>query len=207
MPSLDRWTDVWQRLGAASADRGTFERLMACYAKPQRHYHTLRHLDECLDQLDALRGAAVRPAEVELALWFHDAVYDTRRHDNEARSVQWARDAMHAARVQDAVAQRVHDLIMVTRHDAQPHDLDAKVMVDVDLSILGAITERFDEYERQIRAEYAWVPGVVFRATRRKLLQGFLARPSIFNTAPFVAAYEGRARANLQRALERLERR
>lgn len=76
---------------------------------------------------------------------------------------------------------------------------------DVDLSILGAASERFDEYERQIRAEYAWVPGVVFRAARRKLLQGFLARPSIFSTARLISAYEARARANLQRALERLE--
>jgi predicted metal-dependent HD superfamily phosphohydrolase len=73
------------------------------------------------------------------------------------------------------------------------------VLVDVDLSILGEAPERFDEYEDQVREEYSWAPAVVFRATRREILRGFLARASIFNTTKFAEAYEARARANLER--------
>jgi predicted metal-dependent HD superfamily phosphohydrolase len=85
-----------------------------------------------------------------------------------------------------------------------PLDTDEKILVDVDLSILGERPERFDEYEDQIREEYAWVPGVVFRARRRKILKAFLARASIFNTRKFVETYEAQARANLERSIKRL---
>jgi predicted metal-dependent HD superfamily phosphohydrolase len=94
---------------------------------------------------------------------------------------------------------------MATRHDAEPIERDEKVLVDVDLAILGETAERFGEYEDQIREEYSWVPGVVYRSKRRKILKGFLARASIFNTRKFIDAYEARARANLERSIERLE--
>ena len=87
---------------------------------------------------------------------------------------------------------------MTTRHNAVPADADARVLVDVDLSILGAEPERFDEYERDVRGEYDWVPDVVFRRERRKILRSFLERPQIFQTAAMHAAREERARANLR---------
>jgi predicted metal-dependent HD superfamily phosphohydrolase len=81
---------------------------------------------------------------------------------------------------------------------------DAEIVVDVDLSILGAAPERFEEYERQIRAEYRWVPGFLFRRKRAKILQEFLARPRIFSTQTFIDRYEQQARANIARSLTRL---
>jgi predicted metal-dependent HD superfamily phosphohydrolase len=195
---------MWTRLKVAAPDRSAFERLMAAYAEPHRKYHTLQHLDECLARLDELRSEAERPDEVELALWFHDAVYDTRRQDNEARSAEWARATALAHHLPGEVTERICRLILVARHDVEPEQADEKALVDVDLAILAAPPERFDEYEAQVREEYAWVPGVVFRARRRKLLKGFLARSSIFKTPKFVEAYEGRARANLERSLQRL---
>jgi predicted metal-dependent HD superfamily phosphohydrolase len=195
---------MWTRLGAAAPDAAVFQRLIACYSEPHRKYHTVRHLDECFAKLEELRTEANHPEEVELALWFHDAVYDTKRQDNEAKSAEWARATALAANLSAAVAQRVHKLIMATRHDATPSEPDEKVLVDVDLSILGAPPERFDEYEEQVREEYSWVPAVVFRKKRRKILKGFLARASIFNTRKFVEAYEARARVNLERSLKRL---
>jgi predicted metal-dependent HD superfamily phosphohydrolase len=93
---------------------------------------------------------------------------------------------------------------MATCHDAVPNEPDEKVLVDVDLSILGEAPDRFDEYEDQVREEYSWVPAVVFWTKRREILRGFLARASIFNTREFVEAYEARARANLERSIKRL---
>ena len=77
-------------------------------------------------------------------------------------------------------------------------------MIDVDLAILGTPAERFDEYERQVRDEYSWVPGFLFRRKRREILTAFLARPHVYNTERFRVRYEAVARANLARSIERL---
>ena len=197
MPSPLRWRDLWERWGSRPAD-GLYEELIARYREPHRKYHTEQHLDECFAHFDA---APEHPAEVELALWFHDAIYDTRRQDNEEKSAAWARRVCPAE-----AAERVHALVMATRHDAVPSGRDAELLVDIDLSILGAAPERFDEYELQVREEYAWVPGFVFRRKRAEILEGFLARPAIFSTAMFFQALEQAARANLRRSLQQLAR-
>ena len=137
-------------------------------------------------------------------MWFHDAIYDPKRHDNEAKSADWARAVALGAKLPNEVAGRIHQLVMATRHDTEPSGSDEKVTVDVDLSILGAPADRFDEYEAQVREEYAWVPDIAFRARRRAIVGGFLAREAIFNTSRFAEAYEARARSNLERSLRRL---
>jgi predicted metal-dependent HD superfamily phosphohydrolase len=201
--SIAAWRTLWQRL-AAAADEVLYEDLVARYRERDRHYHTLQHLDECFANLRAIRADARHPGEIELALWFHDAIYDVARHDNEARSADWARAAIESAGLAATIADRVHALVMATSHNAIPADLDQQILVDVDLSILGAPPLRFDEYERQIRAEYSAVPLPQFRAARCRVLNEFLDRPTIFNTKLFVAAYEAQARTNLARSIERL---
>ena len=98
----------------------------------------------------------------------------------------------------------MHALIMATCHAALPDSDDARLLVDIDLSILGADPERFDEYEVQVRQEYSWVPGVLFRRKRREILQGFLARPRLYETDWFEQRLEAQARSNLQRSVRRL---
>jgi predicted metal-dependent HD superfamily phosphohydrolase len=205
MPTAAQWTATWNELGAAPP-AGVYAELMARYAETHRHYHTARHLDECFTALAEVRATAQRPAEVEVALWFHDAIYDTRRNDNEERSADWARSVLAGAGVAAAVGERVAGLILATRHDATPTGVDAEVLVDVDLAILGASPARFDEYERQVREEYAWVPAAIFARKRREILERLLARPRLYATAAMHDAHEQRARANLARSLERLER-
>lgn len=203
MPELDDWRRPWLALGAVPSD-ATFRALVERYGEPHRRYHTLRHLDECLAQLDELREVADAPDAVAIALWFHDAVYDPKRSDNEAQSADWARSEALAAGLAPPLAERIHALVLATRHDAVPDSCDARVLVDIDLSILAAEPERFDEYERQVRAEYAWVPRFLFRRKRRQILAQLLARPALFGTERFARAYEARARANLARSLRAL---
>lgn len=196
---------AWTALGAvggrarATALAG---RLLAAYAEPQRHYHAVQHLRECIGLLDTVRELAEQPAEVELALWFHDAIYSVTQGGNEAASAQWARDELAAAGVAAARIARIEALILATRHDAAPQDADQRLLVDIDLAILGAPRARFDEYERQIRAEYAHVPEALFTARRREILQGFVARPAIYATERFRASHERAARENLARAID-----
>ncbi len=193
------WQRAWAGIGAVGEGDALFAQLMAAYAEPQRHYHTQQHLGECLSAFDGARALAEHPDEVELALWFHDAIYDIKGHDNEQRSADWARDALLAAGVPGESAQHVHDLVMATRHTAVPVGRDEQLLVDIDLSILGAERARFDEYEQQIRQEYAYVPGFLFRRKRREILKGFLDRPVIYSTPHFHDALEARARDNLRR--------
>ncbi|WP_431275904.1 HD domain-containing protein [Variovorax ureilyticus] len=197
------WVQAWRTLGIGSPDEALQDELLAAHCEAHRAYHTLQHLGECLALLETHRDNAQRPAEVALALWFHDAIYDVHRHDNEERSAEWARRAMQGAGAAPDAADRVHALVMATRHDAEPVGADARLLVDIDLAILGAPADRFAEYERQIRIEYAHVPAEVFETRRREILAGFLARDPLYLTAPMRERFEAAARANLKRAVRR----
>lgn len=201
------WQRLWTALGAHTVHGGLLNQLVAAYSEPQRQYHTLQHLRECLAHCEAAASLAPHPAEVELALWFHDAVYDPRRADNEERSAEWAWRSILAAGCAEDVAQRVQALVLATRaHEAPAADADAQLLLDIDLAILGAAPARFAEYERQIRAEYGHVPQPQWHERRAQLLSGFLARPRIYGTAAFHDALELRARTNLAQALDALAR-
>lgn len=200
-PTLERWRGTWRSLGVAAADDAEFRQLMQRYAEPQRAYHTRRHLAECFAHWDAVRAAAERPGEVELALWYHDAVYDPRRGDNEERSAALAAEAMQRAGLDPGARARVHGLILATRHAEGTLEGDAALLTDVDLAILGAPPARFDEYEREVRQEYAWVPMPIFRRKRRAVLEAFLARPRLYATEHFRRTLEPQARANLARSV------
>ncbi|MES2533764.1 MAG: N-methyl-D-aspartate receptor NMDAR2C subunit [Pseudomonadota bacterium] len=197
------WADAWSALGATPAP-ALRDQLQASYAEPQRHYHTLQHLGECLAWFEREHTQAAHPAEVLLALWFHDAIYDVHAHDNEARSADWARDALRAGGASAEAADRVQSLVMATRHDALPEGPDAELLIDIDLAILGADAERFDEYERQVGVEYGFVPDAVRRPRRRAILQRFLDRPAIYATPGMHARLEGSARSNLKRSIAAL---
>lgn len=200
---VNRWAALWRRLNAP-LPTGVFEALTTHYAEPHRHYHTVQHLAECLTHLDGARSLCQHETEVELALWFHDAIYDPRAKDNEAQSAGWAVRVMRDAGLPADAGERVRGLIMKTCHDAMPDTADARVLVDIDLAILGAHATRFDEYERQVRQEYAWVPGFLFRRRRREVLEGFLGRPAIYSTSFFNGMLEKKARENLARSLSAL---
>lgn len=204
MKHLARWQHMWQQLGVAAPETDLLDVLQARYAEPHRKYHTMQHLDECFINFDQVRVEAVHEAEIELALWFHDAIYELRNHDNEQRSADWARTELLQAGGLQVCADRVHALVMATCHNAMPEAHDAKLLVDVDLSILGAPTARFDEYETQVRAEYAWVPELVYRNKRASILQAFLDRNNLYNTQYFRARCEDQARENLKRSINRL---
>jgi predicted metal-dependent HD superfamily phosphohydrolase len=203
-PPIEAWQRAWSALGVRGADPALLDELVRCYAEPHRKYHTRQHLRECFAQFELLRDAAEHPEAIELALWFHDAIYDTHRDDNEQRSADWARSSVLAAGAPPAAAHRIHALVMVTRHDAVPATTDERILVDVDLSILGADRQRFDEYEAQVRAEYAWVGDDAFRSGRRRILEAFLGRARLYATERFAALYEAKARSNLRRSLESL---
>ena len=204
-PLLTRWLALWGRLGAKGDGEQAYADLVARYAEPHRAYHTLAHVAECLTTLDGARHLAVYPDEVELAVWFHDAIYDPHREDNEAQSAELARRTALGADVRKASAKRVYHLILATRHAALPSDPDQQLLVDVDLASLALPWDEFEENGRRIRQEYAFVPDEQFRAARVALFESFLSRPCIYATDLFRGKYEEQARRNLRRDVSRLQ--
>jgi predicted metal-dependent HD superfamily phosphohydrolase len=203
---IDRtsWAAAWQGIGARTDGADLHHRLVGCWSEKHRHYHTLQHLRECFDHFGGSRAEMQRPAEVAIALWFHDAFYDPERDDNEKRSADWARDAAVEAGVPETTAERLLRMVMATVDHMPQADTDLQLLVDIDLSILGAETARFDESDVQIRREYAHVPESEWRVARRRVLQGFLDRPRLYGTERFHSALEQRARKNIERSLARL---
>lgn len=203
--SQERWRTLCAAAGLHGDPVSWFEKLAHAYSEPHRQYHNLRHVTECLTEFDSVRHLGRQPVAVEMAIWFHDAIYDTHAGDNEERSAELAAQCLSGTRASVGLVETVKRLVMATKsHDAS-RDVDAPLLVDVDLSILGQPEERFHEYEVQIRQEYAWVPATVFAARRSEVLERFLARESIYTTNWFSMKYEERARANLQNSLDKLK--
>jgi predicted metal-dependent HD superfamily phosphohydrolase len=197
------WKETWRGFGVV-APQAELPSLLTAWSEPGRHYHDLRHLRECLVRWQAWRAFAEQPGEVALALWYHDAVYQPQSGDNEWRSAEWAARAMGEAGVAKERIDRVHALIMATRHDAPAESPDAQLLVDIDLAVLGAAPERFEQYDHDVRAEYAWVPEALYREKRREVLQGFAGRDPLYQTAAARQQLEAQAKANLAAAVARL---
>jgi predicted metal-dependent HD superfamily phosphohydrolase len=199
MYSLEQsWNRAWAELHLQGDGANTYRSLLAAYSETHRGYHTLQHLRECIAALDSIRALVPHAAEVEFALWFHDAIYNPKRSDNEARSAEWAVSTLSSAGASAESTRQVESLIMVTTHDALPQTLDEQFLVDIDLSILGSDESRFAEFERQVREEYSFVPSFLFRMKRKAILKTFLARNHIYSTPAFRENLEASARRNLK---------
>ncbi|MGB0562050.1 MAG: N-methyl-D-aspartate receptor NMDAR2C subunit [Spirulinaceae cyanobacterium] len=198
--SAKTWRSHLQDLGLETKT-DLFTILQRAYNAPHRHYHTATHIADCLAQLQQHQALALRPAEVAIALWFHDAVYHPQRSDNEARSAAWARRYLTAAGLKSDICDCITQLIRVTQHPARPQTTDEQLMVDIDLSILGRNPQEFEMYAIAIRHEYAWVPDAVYRTQRRAFLQRLLAQENIYHTPAFQSRYEASARCNLTQAI------
>lgn len=181
-------------------------RLEAAYAEPHRRYHARAHIDACLKLLDDVPGLTTRERRLlTWAIWWHDAVYDPRAIDNEARSAEAALSDLVDEGVSPADCAEVGRLIRLTAgHEVEPGDRLGALMVSIDLAVLGAPPEAYDAYAGAVREEYAHVPDDLWRAGRRRVLQRFLDVPAIFPDLAFRERFEAQARRNLAREIETL---
>ena len=183
--------------------------LVALYRQPGRHYHGLAHIEALLALASEYRDRLSDPEAVDAAIWFHDAIYDSRRSDNEARSAALATEKLSSHAAPERLA-RIVAMIEATATHALP-DLgdeaatrDAAFFLDMDLSILGAPPAAFDSYESAVRREYAWVDEKAWRSGRAAVLKKFLAHPRIFHTEAFRQDFEDQARKNMARSIAAL---
>jgi predicted metal-dependent HD superfamily phosphohydrolase len=201
-PDRARFTSAWRAVGANHDNASAW--LADRYAEEHRAYHDAEHIAECLAWFDRVRDLAERPAELEVALSFHDAIYEPLASDNEARSAEELRRLARAAGIPPEAVERIAGLIESTAtHEAT--SVDAAFLSDIDLAILGSSPARYARYERDVRREYAAVDEASYQKGRAQVLRGFLERVEIYRTPRLAARLEAQARDNLSSALSALE--
>jgi predicted metal-dependent HD superfamily phosphohydrolase len=120
------------------------ERVLRRYAEPHRRYHTWAHVRACLEARHLLTEASL--PEVDLALVFHDAIYEHLATDNEERSARLLLEEGRRAWLHESLLQRAQILVRATAHGVG-HAIDTEeacIVVDADLSILGSDPSSFD---------------------------------------------------------------
>jgi predicted metal-dependent HD superfamily phosphohydrolase len=197
----ERWRETWA-LADLPAPPGLLAALLDRYSESHRAYHGVDHVAACLVAAAKVRKCLQSPISVELALWYHDAIYEPRKADNEERSADLATSELRD--LLPSLFPTIHEHILATKHQASPVSPDSQYLVDIDLAILGASPEEFDAYELAVRREYRWVPEFLFRSKRREILESFLARPRIYLTESFHGELEEAARINLRRSVAQL---
>jgi len=180
------------------------EALCQAYAEKHRHYHTQIHINAMLRHFDETTVIADYPHEVELAIWFHDAIYKPFSSTNEKDSANWAQDFLLKLKYNEAGIVRVGNLIMATMHQRDVSVYDEQLIVDIDLTILGSPAHIYDQFEQNIRKEYRKVPTFIYRKKRKQLLQGFLNQNNIYHLDYFRSQYEQLAKDNITRAINTL---
>lgn len=197
----ERFSGLIERLGGLAGSSTTVcDRLLAAWREPHRRYHTLEHL---LEGLLALDRASAEPGvrdQVELPLWFHDAVYQPAAKDNEERSAALLVECAGTMGLPPDIVEAAARAVRATAHvsgQAFENDAASSLLLDIDLSILAADPVRFMEYEYAVAEEYAHVAGLRYELGRGRLLRSLLAQPTLFRTEGFRERLEARARSNL----------
>lgn len=184
-----------------------FAELAKQYSGPERHYHTLEHIETGLAHLAEMQAHDARRANqhlwkerwdlVRLAFWYHDFIIEPE--DAETWSATFAEGPLPPA--PSPLRLVVRRLVLSTCHNRIPTTYDAAYLCDADLAILGASEEDFDRYEEQIRAERQTMPFGLFARARIAVLERFRQRELIYSTAYGVRRWERQARKNLDRSI------
>lgn len=175
------------------------------YDEPWRHYHTMAHIHAMADHLREALAAGVTVHDLpacQAFIWWHDAIYEPEASpgQNERRSAELCAAEMAASGYEAPTVQRAVAMIEATARHVPPESAvapDAPLMLDIDLSILGASSAAYAHYARAIRREYAHVAEDAYREGRARILRGFLDRPALYLTDWARGRWDGPARANL----------
>ncbi|ATZ67187.1 metal-dependent hydrolase [Acinetobacter haemolyticus] len=184
-----------------SEPQKVFNKLIAAYSEKQRAYHTVQHLYECLVLFESIRPDLNDANAVELALWFHDAVYDPQAKDNELKSAELFEKYM-AQDLSVEIIEKIKRWIIATQKHELTNELDLQFLLDIDLAILATSPARFAEYEQQIQQEYAWVDSDVYSIKRKEVLAHFYQTESLYQTEHFQQSFEQKAKGNLREILD-----
>jgi predicted metal-dependent HD superfamily phosphohydrolase len=181
-------------------------RARAAYSEPHRHYHDQRHLDDCLEELERVPGLSERDSRIlKWAILWHDCVYEPGQRNNEKRSAELAEFELERCGVPPTDCADVARLIRATEtHSLDPGDKLGRLMISIDLAILGSDQERYTQYAAAIRKEYSHVPDQLWRTGRALVLRRLLDSNPLYPDPEFKSRLEERARSNIEAELSSL---
>jgi predicted metal-dependent HD superfamily phosphohydrolase len=198
-----RWDYFCGKLWAKNRDK-VFRSLDVHYSDSHRFYHNWDHILDCLRKHDEyIKYTDGLDVITEAAIWFHDVIYDTKKQDNEKRSANFFVEACKDFDTEELNISAVANAIRGTKTHESTCLVSNQVLYDIDLSILGADKADFNQYDWEIRQEYAWVPDPMFNPKRAEVLSKFLERDKIYQTDYFQSRYEEQARKNLTEAIKK----
>lgn len=184
----------------------SFQMLREKYSEKSRYYHNLSHVNALLNLFESLAGKIQDRNALKFAIWFHDVIYDTKRNDNEEESARLASEMLKRLQVNQETIENVLKMILATKtHTGRNLSDDAKLFLDMDLSILGTSDEIYKEYSKAIREEYSRVSESMYRSGRKTILMSFLQREKIYLTNEMEVRYEEKARENINNEIKSLD--
>lgn len=204
-PRFRTLTAAWA--GQSHLREKCWRELSEAYSQPHRHYHNIAHLEAMFRSYDEVRDRLEAPHVFEWAIWYHDAVYDPLRSDNEEQSALLAEKRLAALGLPPEQVESCTAMIRATQTHLLPPEKvlpDLPYLLDIDLSVLGQAWVNYEVYAREIRLEYAAYPDESYRPGRKAVLERMLARERLFQTELFFERFEARARENLAREAKSL---
>lgn len=179
--------------------------LVNAYSSGKRYYHNLHHIQFMLEAIAPWENQANNYPAIQLAVWFHDVIYNPKAKDNEEKSAEYAAQVLNQLNISQTTIDAVNKMILNTKnHQADTEDIDSQILVDADLAILGSDESSYQFYAKGIRREYGWLSNEDYRLGRLNVLKKFLQRPRIYFTEPMFQQYEAKARKNMLAEIEAL---
>lgn len=171
------------------------------YSYKKRHYHTLEHLENLLQQLLEVKTDINDWNCILFSLFYHDVIYNPLKTSNEERSAEFVAYRMKTILVPEPIIKNCANQIMATKKHAVSDNSDTNYFTDADLSVLGQPWEIYSTYYKQVRKEYSLFPELIYVPGRKKVLQQFLQMERIFKTDFFYTKFELQAKENLKKEL------
>lgn len=199
--NLQTWIYFWKQISENGYGVDVYNELVLRYSERHRKYHTLQHLGECLDLFSEVSTLSNSPSELYFAIWFHDAIYDIHSRSNEEDSASLVLSSLEKYNIDPSMLNRIGGLVMMTKNHTEPRTTNEKLLIDIDLSILGATPDRFCEFELQIRDEYSHIPTTEFIEARKTILEKFNSNNDLYNIDYFKDKFGLAAKRNLDTVL------
>ena len=207
---LTRLETEWQKLflpfpGNPTLIEEIFSQLVTAYSSKERYYHNLLHIQQILNIINTLEPLTYNLPAIQMAAWFHDIVYDPKSPNNEEKSAEYASASLSKLEIPLTIINKVVKIILNTKnHQASPEDIDSHILLDADLSILGAKQSEYITYTQAIRQEYSWVTEAEYKLKRKRILQHFLQRDRIYLTHTAFEMLEIKAKTNIRNEILKL---
>jgi predicted metal-dependent HD superfamily phosphohydrolase len=178
--------------------------IYSAYSSEGRYYHGLEHLRSIFRLTEEEVLSTTDRQALNLAVFYHDIVYDFERKDNERKSADLAIDRLSRAGVDQILIERVEELIMATYGHEYSDDALRNLMIEADVSVIGTDHDTYAKYAENCRREYSMFSDEEYNPVRKQALSHFLNTGSLFVSPKFKERFEANAKRNLQWEIDQL---